>query len=190
MLGSIANLDVSLAHDVNHAARVQDGLEDVAGFYGTYSEAMFIVLCAAVVLAGFVLHRRSLQAAGVLAVLSAGLGLGIAHFVADAVNRPRPFVAHPDQIALFTHHAADPGFPSDHATAAFAIAGALILRLGWRWWPVLLAAAVLAVVRVVLGLHYPTDVIAGAALGLGSAWVVCKLAQTTVVTRHARVLRA
>jgi undecaprenyl-diphosphatase len=190
MLGAIANVDVSLAHDANHVARVRDTLEDLSGLYGTYSEALFIALCAGIVLAGFVLHRRALQVAGVLAVLSAGLGLAIAHFLAAAVNRPRPFVAHPDQITLFAHHAADPGFPSDHATAAFAIAGALLLRLGWRWWPVLLAAVALAIVRVVLGLHYPTDVLAGAALGLASAWVVCRLAQMPVVTRHARVLRA
>lgn len=190
MIGVVANLDVSVAHDVNHVATGWDGLEDIAGVYGNLSEALFIALCAAVILAGVVLRRRALQAAGLLAVLSAGLGLAIAHFVAAAVDRPRPFVGHPEQITLFAHHAADPGFPSDHATAAFAIAGALILRLGWRWWPVLLAAAVLAIVRVVLGLHYPSDVIAGAALGLASAWAVCRLAQAPVVTRRARVLRA
>lgn len=190
MLSAIASVDVSLAHDANHVVAVRDTLEDVAGVYGNLSEALFIALCVGVILAGFVLRRRALQAAGVLAVLSAGLGLAIAHFVSVAVDRPRPFVAHPGQITLFAHHAADPGFPSDHATAAFAIAGVLILRLGWRWWPVLLAAAVLAVVRVVLGLHYPSDVLAGAALGLVSAWSVCRLAQMPVVARRARVLRA
>jgi undecaprenyl-diphosphatase len=190
MFGVIANVDVALAHDANHVARAQDTLEDLSGLYASYSEALFIALCVGVVLAGFALHRRALQVAGVLAVLSAGLGLAIAHFLAAAVDRPRPFVAHPEQITLFAHHAADPGFPSDHATAAFAIAGALLLRLGWRWWPVLLAAVLLAIVRVVVGLHYPSDVLAGAVLGLASAWVVCRLAQTRVVTQRAPVLRA
>jgi undecaprenyl-diphosphatase len=68
-------------------------------------------------------------------------------------------------VHLFAAHAADPGFPSDHATAAFAIAVALLLR-DRRWGvPVLLAAAVLAVARVGGGVHYPSDVAAGALLG-------------------------
>lgn len=51
------------------------------------------------------------------------------------------------------------------------------MRLGWRWWPVLVAAVLLAAARVLLGLHYPLDVAAGAALGLGAAWAVCALAR-------------
>ena len=81
------------------------------------------------------------------------------------VDRPRPFVTDPAGVHLFVRHAADPGFPSDHATPAFTIATAVFLH-DRRWGGVLLAlAAVLAAGRVALGLHYPTDVIGGAALG-------------------------
>ena len=100
------------------------------------------------------------------------------------VDRTRPFVAHPGQVHLFSHHAADAGFPSDHATAAFAIAGVLVGLLGRRALPVLLAAVLLAVARVLLGLHYPGDVLAGAALGLLVAIVVVRAA------RHPRVTAA
>src|SRR3954454_20366250 len=105
MLGAVANVDVSLAHDANHIASGWDTLEDIAGVYGNLSEVLFIALCVGVIVAGFVLRRRALWAAGGLAVLSAGLGLAIAHFVSVAVDRPRPFVAHPGQITLFAHHA-------------------------------------------------------------------------------------
>jgi undecaprenyl-diphosphatase len=147
-----------------------------------------MALCVGIIAAGLMLRRRALAVAGGLAVLSTGLALLIAHVIAVAADRPRPFIAHASQITLFAHHGADPGFPSDHTTAAFAIAGALIVRLGWRWWPVLAAAALLGVVRVALGLHYPSDVLAGALLGTAVAVLVCWLAQTPAVTRRAPVL--
>jgi membrane-associated phospholipid phosphatase len=58
-------------------------------------------------------------------------------------------------------------------TAAFAIGSALVLRLGPRWMPVLVAAGLLAVSRVVVGVHYPSDVVAGAAIGTLAAVVTC-----------------
>jgi undecaprenyl-diphosphatase len=174
---SLTSADLSLAEHANRFAAHHDGWEDAAGVYATISEPLFIALCAGLVVAGLVLRRRALSVAGVLSVLAAGLALLVAYVVAAAVDRPRPFVAHPAQVHTFVRHAADAGFPSDHATAAFAIAGVLVLRLGARWWPVLVAALVLAVARVALGLHYPGDVLAGAAIGLAVAWLVCFVAR-------------
>jgi undecaprenyl-diphosphatase len=104
----------------------------------------------------------------VAAGLSAGLALLVAHFVAGLVDRPRPFAAHPS-AHLFVPHAADAGFPSDHATAAFAIAMALWLRHRVLGGVALVLASVLALARVVIGVHYPADVVAGAAIGIGAA---------------------
>jgi undecaprenyl-diphosphatase len=110
-------------------------------------------------------RRRDTRRAAAAAGLSAGFALAIAHVLSAVVDRPRPFVADPGGVHLFAHHAADPGFPSDHATAAFAIAVALMLR-NRAWGGVVLGfAAVLGVGRVAMGVHYPSDVLAGAALG-------------------------
>lgn len=190
MLGSFASVDVSVTQHANHFAASHDGLEDAASLYASASEAVFIALCVGLILVGLLVRRRPLAIAGALAVLSAGLSLAVAHVISTAVDRQRPFVDHAGQITSFVHHAADPGFPSDHATAAFAIAATLVLRLGWRWWPTLLAATVLGIVRVALGVHYPSDVLAGAVLGVAAAWLVCRIAQARFVTRHARILRA
>jgi undecaprenyl-diphosphatase len=102
-------------------------------------------------------------------VLSAGLGLAVGKVISELVDRARPFVADPHGVHLFSGHAADPGFPSDHATAAFAIAVAILLRK--RGWGIaaLVLATVLSVGRVALGVHYPSDVLAGAALGTAAA---------------------
>ena len=65
-------------------------------------------------------------------------------------------------------------FPSGHTVTAFAAA----LTLGWftpRWrWPLLAVAALVGVSRVAVGAHYPSDVIAGALLGVGSALLLRK----------------
>ena len=74
---------------------------------------------------------------------------------------------------LFTPPSHDASFPSDHATAAFAIAVAVFCfhrRIGAVF---LVAAAAIAVSRVLLGMHYPTDVLAGALTGTTAALVVC-----------------
>ena len=58
------------------------------------------------------------------------------------------------------------GFPSMHASGSFAVAAALLLERRDRWaFLFLLAAASIAWSRVYLGLHFPSDVLVGAALG-------------------------
>ncbi len=105
-------------------------------------------------------------------MLSAGLALAIGKVISELVDRARPFAVDPGGVHLFSGHAADPGFPSDHATASFAIAIAIFLR-NRRWGVVaLIAAAVLSVGRVAIGVHYPSDVLAGSALGAGAALVL------------------
>lgn len=166
------SVDVQLAERANHFALLHDGWEDAARAYAQWSEPLFIALVAVLAVAGIVLRRRSLVTASVLALAAAGISLAVAVVLSHIVDRPRPFVTLP-QIHPFLAHAADPGFPSDHATAAFAIAAVLLLRFG-RWGvPALLAALALAVSRVLVGVHYPADVLAGALLGSAAALLVC-----------------
>ncbi|HYP71999.1 MAG TPA: phosphatase PAP2 family protein [Variovorax sp.] len=59
------------------------------------------------------------------------------------------------------------GFPSMHATGSFAVAAALLLERRDRWaLAFMLAAGTIAWSRVYLGLHFPSDVQVGAALGV------------------------
>jgi undecaprenyl-diphosphatase len=157
-------MDFSLLKDLNNLFAGADGLEDVFTTYAKISEALFLgALIAAFLLVGrshALVVRRAVVAAG----LSAGLGLAVAAVLARLVDRPRPFVTHP-QVHLFATHAADPGFPSDHTTAAFAIAVALLLRSRAWGLAALAAATLLAVARVGMAIHYPSDVLAGAAIG-------------------------
>jgi undecaprenyl-diphosphatase len=92
--------------------------------------------------------------------------------IGDFWNRPRPYEAHPGIAHLFVAASPDPSFPSDHATAAFAIAIAIFLRSRRPGWLALGMATVLAISRVVMGTHYPTDVLGGAAVGSIAALIL------------------
>ncbi|MGH2458210.1 MAG: phosphatase PAP2 family protein [Chloroflexota bacterium] len=101
-------------------------------------------------------------------------GLVVAFVIAHLVQVPRPFVAHHVDL-LIQHSATDSSFPSDHATASFAVAStALARRMPWRW-PLLIAAALVAIARVYVGVHYPLDVIVGALIGTGFAIALWRL---------------
>jgi undecaprenyl-diphosphatase len=146
-----------------------DGVEDPLLFYVNVSEALFAATLVIVFLAARAPRFAEWRRASVAAVLSAGLALAVGKVISELVDRSRPFVADPHGVHLFSGHAADPSFPSDHATAAFAIAVAIVLRK--RGWGIvaLVAATVLSIGRVAIGIHYPSDVLAGAALGAAAA---------------------
>jgi hypothetical protein len=69
----------------------------------------------------------------------------------------------------------DPSFPSDHAAAAFAIAFAVLAFSRPAGLGFVAAATLIGLSRIALGLHYPSDVLAGAVVGWASATVVVHL---------------
>lgn len=162
-------MDWSLLHSLNNFMAAHDGFEDPLLFYVEISEALFAATLLVVFLLAYGPRHAGWRRASVAALLSAGVALAIGKLISELVDRARPFVLDPHGVHLFSPHAADPGFPSDHATAAFAIATAIVLRK--RGWGIvaLLAAAILSAGRVALGVHFPSDVLAGAALGAAVA---------------------
>lgn len=89
-----------------------------------------------------------------------------------AIKRPRPYVAHPDRITAYDHSGSS-SFPSSHTSTAFALATSLSLEYP-KWYviaPSFLWASGVAYSRMNLGMHYPTDVLAGMLIGAGSAYL-------------------
>jgi len=158
-----------ILHTLNDFLYRHDAVEDPVLFYLNISEALFVATLVVLFLCANGARLRPWRRTAVAAGLSAGLALAVGKVISELVDRARPFVAEPHGVHLFSAHAADPGFPSDHATGAFAVAMAIWLR-NRRWGTVaLIAAAVLSVGRVAIGVHYPSDVLAGAALGCAAA---------------------
>jgi undecaprenyl-diphosphatase len=124
------------------------------------------------------------------ALASAGIAMAVNQVISHLWARARPTTAHPaDAHLYFVAPSGDPSFPSDHAAAAFAIAFAVFVlsrRVGTGF---LLAAAAIAADRVVIGLHYPGDILAGALVGLGSAALVTRFLQKPLRATVALVSR-
>jgi membrane-associated phospholipid phosphatase len=118
-----------------------------------------------------------LKLASLSGLVAAAVALGVNQVVSHLWDRPRPFAAHEAGTHLLAAPSPDPSFPSDHAAAAFAIAFA-VFAFWRRGGIVFLATALLiALSRIAVGLHYPSDVIAGAVVGWCAALVVTRLAR-------------
>ena len=92
-----------------------------------------------------------------------------------AIDRDRPFVTYPD-IQKLTG-AGSPSFPSGHTSEAFATATSLSLAFP-KWYviaPSFIWASAAGYSRMHLGVHYPSDVLVGALIGSGSAWLCHEL---------------
>lgn len=86
--------------------------------------------------------------------------------IKNAVARMRPYDRNP-MVELLIHKPGDYSFPSGHTAASFASAFALCFGgEGHLWKPALALAALIAFSRLYLYVHYPTDVLGGAVLGI------------------------
>lgn len=185
---TIGGMDWAVVHLANGFLVGRDWLEDPLTFG---SEAAVPVFAAATLGLWFLARpggHRLWKRATVAALLSAAAVLAVNQLVANLIwARPRPFAEHPGMVHLFAGGSLDPSFPSDHAAAAFAIAVAVLVHSRRAGLAFLTIATLIACSRVVEGLHYPTDVLAGAAVGTLLALLVTYGARP-VVNRLADLL--
>lgn len=96
------------------------------------------------------------------------LALGMSEGLKLVFQRPRPYETFPD-VRTPAGMEGSYSLPSSHATLAFA--GATILSESYpQWsWPAYSWATLVSLSRVYNGVHYPTDILAGALVGIGAA---------------------
>ena len=93
----------------------------------------------------------------------------ITFFIKDALHIQRPFLALADANLLFEHGGGEDSFPSGHATFFAALSMAIFFyhrRVGWIYF---LCTFLISLSRVIAGLHFPLDILAGWVIGIASA---------------------
>ncbi|WP_405855906.1 phosphatase PAP2 family protein [Streptomyces sp. NBC_00090] len=192
-----SNPDVSLLYDINGLAKAAppwfDRVMEFVGEYGIMLGMVLVVLWCwwSVRRAGTLGDSVSAVAGIVWAPLAAGIALLVNIPIRGFVERPRPFNDH-QGLDVLVEGKTDFSFVSDHATMAMALGVGLFVahrKFG-------LAAIGLALAegfaRVYMGVHYPTDVIGGFALGTAVALLLAPVALallTPVVSAVARSRR-
>lgn len=119
-----------------------------------------LLIYAAIAIALGNKNFKKIAAVLVIAFLLASL---VTTDVKDLVQRQRPY----EGIAPAYLYTNDYSFPSGHSVAAFVAATIMLAYFGWKWGLAsYMVAALIGISRIVLDVHYPSDVFAGATIGI------------------------
>ena len=171
------NLDVHLLRQINTPHElVTDGF-----FRGVSNSAFFITVGSPVTMMvmGEIHNDTRLLETSCVLIVSTAATFVITDVVKRTVGRQRPFVTYKNILNKSRVVTLDPSFPSGHTSSAFNTA--TFISLEYPRWYIILPSSVwagsVAYSRMYLGVHYPSDVIAGAVIGAGTAYlthVICK----------------
>ncbi len=167
------NWDINLLKHINldRNKSLDGAFRFVTNSAGPVAFGVPVIICGT----GFIKHdslivRNSLNIGSALVVT-----VIITTVAKYTVNRTRPFIKYP----YIEKEAAggSPSFPSGHTSEAFALATSISLTYP-KWYviaPSFIWAGAVGYSRMDLGVHYPSDVLAGAVLGAGCAWLTNKV---------------
>lgn len=120
---------------------------------------------------GFIKKDTLLMQTGLCIASGIALNTALTYGLKYTINRQRPYLTYAQIVALETESSSS--MPSGHTSSAFNVATSLTLFYP-KWYvavPAYTWASGVAYSRMYLGVHYPSDLIAGAILGSGTAWL-------------------
>ncbi len=126
----------------------------------------------AMFVAGLSTHDRKLQIKSVETGGAILFSSALSYSIKFSVKRTRPYDTYPDLI-LKKSHGSSFSFPSGHTTTAFATATSLSLAFP-KWYVIIPSytyAGIVAYSRMHLGMHYPSDLLAGIIIGIGTSFL-------------------
>lgn len=147
-------------------------------FYKGISASTYVLSVATPLtyfISGSLQANKNIKKTALFLTESIAISQAISFTTKAIVNRERPAVKDPTFTAVTKANNAS--FPSGHTAAAFSLATSLSL-IHPKWYVIIPSytwAGLVGYSRMYLGVHYPTDVLAGAFTGAGSAWLSYRL---------------
>jgi membrane-associated phospholipid phosphatase len=166
---SSQNLDIRILRSVNSSGNLPS--DNFFRFVSNSDAWLVFGIPAAIGSVGLIKHDKGVIRNGCVILTSVVLDGGITEIMKYTFKRDRPFITYPDITKK--SRAGSPSFPSGHTSSAFALATSLSLAYP-KWYIIASSytwAGTVAFSRMELGVHYPSDILAGALVGAGSAWL-------------------
>lgn len=158
---------------------------EVGAQAGAVRHRTVAVLLVAGTMGAFIVGNRAIRHSVLRVLLAMASAWSLARLGQHLLAMPRPFAL--GFGIQWLPHGSSAGFPSTHASVAFAFAMA-VAAVTSRWYLVLAALLVATLVawsRICLGLHFPSDVLAGVGVGLASAWLSGSMPGRSAMVRPA-----
>ncbi|MDP7673551.1 MAG: phosphatase PAP2 family protein [Dehalococcoidia bacterium] len=111
-------------------------------------------------------QRMTYQLTALMGIGALSISNAVVWLINSFWDRPRPFLDHPDELNLLFYSPTDPSFPANPVAIGFAVAmAAWTVNRKFGLW-LFAAASLYGFSRVYVGVFYPTDIVAGALVGI------------------------
>jgi len=175
------NLDVRLFRVINNTQTEGSGAVE---FVDQTSIPLFVSVPAGLLLWGLLGDNPQALDTGFLTLTSQILVLGVTSATKAVVHRPRPFEVLRDVKVKRLSSVSGSSFPSGHAAQAFAIATILAYQAPWFVSiPAVIWAGYVGYARIYVGVHYPSDVLAGIVTGIALSYAVYQYRESVLQAR-------
>jgi membrane-associated phospholipid phosphatase len=164
---SSQNIDIRLLRSINSSENLPS--DSFFRFVSNSDGWIVVGVPLGIGIAGLLKPDDQLLQNACVSLATVAIDEGITEALKYSINRKRPFVTYPDITKKSAGRG--PSFPSGHTSSSFALATSLSLSYP-KWYvivPSYVWAGTVAYSRMDLGVHYPSDVLAGAVIGSGCA---------------------